>query len=815
MRTNRSGQSSSERDESMERVDEPSAVLRTPTTQRAGRLPADLTSFVGRRRERAEVKRLLSESRLVTLTGVGGVGKTRLARRVAADLRRAFQDGVRFVDLTTVLESNLLRQDVGDPEFLAHLVAYELGIGDQSRRAARELLADHLGTQHQLIVLDNCEHLIAACAVVATELLESCPRLRILATSREPLSIPGETALAVPPLTTPDPDRQHDVAGLMLYESVALFTARVTAADPGFRLSQDNERAVAELCQRLDGVPLAIELAAAWLRALGPQQILDRLTDRFAFLNWGNRAGPDRQQTLRACVDWSYELCTEPERLLWSRLSVFAGSCELDAIEAVCADAEQPGGDLLKVVAGLIDKSIIAREGHGRAARYRMLETIREYGLQKLVESGEHDRLRRRHLDFYQQLVARVRAEWIRDPHGESLDSLRRAQPNLRAAVNYCLGESDDPEEALRIVTALPWLSWWWGQGAFGEGRRWLELALAKADSPTALRARALLLTAELSLAQGDIEIGLQLFEEGDQLARRLNDAPTIARADSTRGAVLVYRRDPQAAVAVLTQAREALSSSDQPDLDQLLAVLLSLGIAAAQVGDLELAKSCREETLAITNHGSAIQHALWILSLTAWVEGDTEEAGRCAEAFLQFTRDHAVSEPHGTAWAIEVLAWLAASTRRHDAAATLLGAAETLLAEAGTSVTANPHLIDYHNACERQAREALRSSVFEACFNKGRMASTAEAIAYALGELRAASAPEPVEWRTALTRRERQVSELLAQGRSNRDIAEALVISPRTAENHVDHILTKLGFTSRAQVAAWVTAQHTEQDAG
>lgn len=785
-----------------------------PTAQSAGKLPADLTSFVGRRRERAEVKRLLSEFRLVTLTGVGGVGKTRLARRVAADVRRAFQDGVRFVDLTSVPDPDLLNQDADDAELLAHLMAYELGLRDQSKRAPLALLADHLGKRHQLLVLDNCEHLIAACAVVATELLESCPHLRILATSRESLAVSGESAFAVPPLLTPEPDRQHDVADLMLYESVALFTARVTAADPSFRLTEDNHRAVAEICHRLDGVPLAIELAAAWLRALGPEQIVDRLADRFALLNWGNRAGPDRQQTLRACVDWSYELCTNAERLLWSRLSVFVGGCDLDAIEGVCADAELPETDLLKVVAGLIDKSVLAREGHGRVARYRMLETIRDYGLKKLVESEEHDLLRRRHLDFYQQLVARVRAEWLSDAQGDSLDRLRRAQPNLRAAVNFCLGELDDPEGALQLVTTLPWLSWWWGEGAFGEGRRWLELALAKADAPTALRAKALLLSAELSLAQGDTEIALKSFEEGDRLARLLQDGVAMARADSTRGTVLVYGRDPQGAVAVLTQARNALSSNEQPDLDQLLAVLLALTMAAAQVGDQELADSCRKDILAITGSGSAIQHAMWILSLTAWAGGDSQEAGRCAETFLRFARDHAISEPHGTAWALEVLAWLAASQQRYRLAATLLGAAETLLAEAGTSVSANTHLIDYHNACEQRAREALGSSLFERHLHEGRRASAAEAITFALGKHDVASTTEAVDSRDVLTRREREVAEHIAQGHSNREIAEALVISTRTAENHVGHVLTKLGFTSRAQVAAWVAAQHTEQEA-
>lgn len=788
---------------------EPPRTVGAPAALSAGRLPADVTSFVGRRRERREVKRLLSESRLVTLIGVGGVGKTRLARRVAADVRRAFEDGVWFVDLTAVPDPDLLRQGVDYPEMLAQLIADEMGLREQSRRAPLQLLADHLATHHKLIVLDNCEHLISACAVVASALLHACPRLHILATSREALGINGESALAVPPLPTPDVDRHHEAPDLMLYESVALFVARVSAADPSFSLAEDNPRAVAEICRRLDGVPLAIELAAAWFRTLGPQQILDRLADRFALLDLGNRAGPDRQQTLRACVDWSYELCTEPERLLWRRLAVFVGGCELDAIEGVCTDAELPRGDLVKVLAALIDKSVLWRDGHGEIARYRMLETIRDYGLQKLVASGEQDQLRRRHLDWYQQLVARVRAEWLSDPRGDGLNSLRRAQPNLRAAVNFCLGELDQPEEALRLVTTLPWLSWW-GQGGFGEGRRWLELALTKAHAPTALRARALLLSAELSLGQGDADTAIRLLEEGDQLGRGLKDAATVIRADTTRGALHVFRRDPQAAVVALTQARDALWGSEEPDLDQLLAVLLSLGVAAAEIGDRELADACRTDMLAITGRGPAFQQALWILSLIAWTLGDAQEAGRCAEGFLRFTRGHGLREPYGTAWALEVLAWVAASQRRHRTAATLLGAAETLLADAGTSVAAHPHIIDYHHACEQQIRDALGSSAFDDHVRHGNTGS-ADAIADALGERREAVATAAKDSQTVLTRREQEVAELVAEGRSNKEIAEALVISPRTAENHVDHILTKLGFTSRVQVAAWVTAQRAD----
>lgn len=785
-----------------------------PAAQRSGRLPEDVTSFVGRRRELAEAKRLLSGFRLLTLTGVGGVGKTRLARRVAAEVRRAFPDGVWFVDLTTVRDPDLLSREVEDPAVLAYLVAAELGLREQARQAPLESLANHLATRSLLLVLDNCERLIPACGRLATALLQECPRLRILATSREPLGISGETAFAVPPLCTPDPDRSPAVAELLLFESIALFTARAEAVDPTFRLTGENHLAVAGICQRLDGVPLAIELAAARLRALTPHQILNLLGDRFTLLTRGSRTGPDRQQTLRACIDWSFELCTKRERLLWSRIAVFVGGCELDAIEGVCTDEELPESDLLDVVAGLIDKSVLTRdESQGEFARYRMLESIREYGLERLSESGDYEATRRRHLAWYQKLVARVRAEWVSDLRGYWLDRLRREQSNLRAAVEFCLRELDEPDEALRLVTALPSLVWWWGEGVFDEGRRWLELALAEA-SPTALYARALLLGADLALGQGETDTATRLLAEGDQLARRLGDTPTMAFADCVRGSALLFGGEPQAAVDPLARARDALSSAPQPDADLLVLVLLSLGGAAAQAGDRELAGTCRADLLAITRGGPAFQRVMWSLGVTAWVQGDDREAGRCAEAFLRFVRENVINDGFGVASAVEVLAWVAAARRRHARAATLLGAAETLYDDAGTSLAAFPTLIGYHRACEQHARDALGPGAFDEYVHKGRTASYEDAITYALGDQPAAQAAATEASSAGLTRREHEVAELVAQGHSNKEIATALVISERTAETHVQHILIKLSFTSRTQVVNWIATQRAEEQA-
>jgi predicted ATPase len=334
-----------------------------PVRAKAGNLPLELTSFVGRRREVTEVRRLLSVSRLVTLTGVGGVGKTRVALRVAADLRRLFDDEVWLVDLSTLQ----------DPTLLGHTVAATLGLREQPARPPVVVLAEYLGGRQLLLVLDNCEHLVDACAVLSEALLRTCPDLRILATSREPLGIDGEATLHVPPLSVPDPERPPALRGLSRYGAVTLFTDRAAAVLPEFALTEDNQVAVVRICHRLDGLPLAIELAAARLRSLSADQILHRLTDPYRLLTSGSRSAPARQQTLRSCIEWSYDLCSAPERTLWPRLSVFAGGFELDAAEGICGGDLAPA-DLLDLVASLVGKSILIREGHGAVVRYRLLE---------------------------------------------------------------------------------------------------------------------------------------------------------------------------------------------------------------------------------------------------------------------------------------------------------------------------------------------------------------------------------------------------------------------------------------------------------
>jgi predicted ATPase/DNA-binding CsgD family transcriptional regulator len=782
---------------------------------KVGNLPSELSSFIGRRRELGEVKRLLGESRLVTLTGPGGTGKTRLALRVGAALRRAFPDGVWFVDLTQLRDKGLLAQNVQDPDVLAFLVTATLGLREQGGRPPLQGLAEHLADRQLLLVLDNCEHLIPASAILTDALLRGCPGLRMLTTSREPLTITGEALFPVPPLSVPDPRQRPSLAEMSRCEAVALFVARAQTAAPGFGLTEGNHAVVADLCHRLDGLPLAIELAAARIRVLTPQQILDRLTDRFALLSRGGRSVPERQQTLRACVDWSFDLCAKPERMLWAHLSVFVGGFELDAVEGICADEGLPVEDLLDLVAGLVDKSILIRDdvraGHAEAARYQMLETIRGYGQEKLGEGGEQAEVRRRHRDWYQRLVARAHAEWVSHRSAYWIARLRCEHPNLRVAVEYCLAESADGEAALRIAAALP-LHYWSSSGLFSEGRGWLDRALAQLAPPTALRARALLVNSHLAAWQGDAAAAIRLLGEGEEVARRANASAELGHAYYIRGLGALFAGDLPVAVETLERAWTTLATEPEPDLDVYLNLLVTLAAAAGLAGDQDRANACQQEMLSIaeTHKSSHEAPARWVGGLIAWLRGDLRQAAAHEVKALRLHRAWGMDDRYLTALCLEVLAWITADQQRHRRAATLLGAADARWTDVATSVTSYLHFVGYHNACERQATDALGAAAFQQALHEGQVFTFDDAIAYALNEPRQPTPTVHKDTPTPLTRRERQVADLIAHGLSNKEIAATLVISQRTAESHVEHILAKLGSTSRAQVAAWMAEQRS-----
>ncbi|MRH93436.1 protein kinase [Nocardia sp. SYP-A9097] len=770
-----------------------------PISQGAGTLPLELTSFVGRRSELAEVRNLLSAARLVALTGIGGVGKTRLALRAVATTRREFADGVWLVELA----------DVHDPSLLVNAVAAALGLRDDPARPLPEVLVEFLSTRKSLLVLDNCEQLVAAVAELVETWLRSCPDLRILVTSREPLDIAGEAVVRVSPLTVPDPDREPSAQELRRYDAVTLFADRATAVVPGLELSDDNKAAVARICARLDGLPLAIELAAARMRTMSPEQILHRLDDRYALLTRASRTAPTRQQTLRWCVDWSYELCTPVEQRLWARLSIFAGGYELDAAEQVCG-ADLAPENPVDVLSSLVDKSIVIREESDGVVRFRMLETVRDYGREKLRESGEDQQLRRRHRDWCHQLALAAEAGWISDRQPYWNARLEREQSNLRDALEYSLAENTEQAAEAGLQTAAALSVFWAFRGLYSEGRRWIDRLLDHPARQSAHdRVKALYVGCVIAVLQGDVPAAAAFAEEGRVLAEQVPtpiDQALIAYAD---GCVALHRGELALAVSSLERAVGMLSSNRQGF--PYAGALAVLGAVHALAGNSKAAIECYQQLISITEEvGESLfrSSALWGLGVAAWQQGEWSRATELVEDALRVNRR--MRSPILAAMGLETLSWVVGANGDAERAAVLMGAVEELERSMGNPEPILP-MVDNHDECVRTTRSALGARRFDVAFRKGRAMGMDDAVAYALGEKPADTVPTSGP-AAALTKRENQVANLIAQGLTNKQIAAKLVISQRTAQGHVEHILTKLEFTSRAQIAAWIAEDAERQ---
>ncbi|GAB2663850.1 LuxR C-terminal-related transcriptional regulator [Prescottella soli] len=760
-------------------------------TVKVGNLPFELTSFVGRRSEATEARRLVTESRLVTLTGLGGVGKTRLALRVAEDSSRTFPDGTWLVELG----------ELQDPALLERTVISALGIQDRSTRSPRKVLIDHLCDSRILLVLDNCEHLVAAAADLTAELLRNCPDLSVLATSREQLGVPGEIVMRVPPLGVPGEagipsSPAEDADG----DAVALFEQRAQAALPSFRITEENRAAVEQICRRLDGLPLPIELAAARLGAMSVDDILRRLNDRFRLLTRGSRTAPSRQQTLGCSIDWSYDLCTEAERRLWTWLTVFAGSFDLEAVEGVLV-RETARDDLLDLVTSLVGKSILIRDEYDTTVRYRMLDTLRDYARGHLADD-EWTSLQRCHRDWYEQLVVRARDDWIGPRQVEWTRRLDLEQPNLRDVFEFSVGDPDSGEAALRIAAALH--DYWMVRGRFGEGRLWLDRALAADTGSTACRVEAIAMDCLLAALQRDIPAATALAEEMLRLADEVPDPVVQATAYYAAGCLDIAAWDVTDSAEHLGRASELFRSTS--DLVRFVPTLYWLGFAVDALGDADRAAAVYEEVLAVTESHEEI---MWRgMSMTdfgsmLWRRGDHERGIALLEDSLGLLRR--LDNLYGCAWCFEQLAWTLVD-RKPDLAAVLMGAADALFTATGSPLETFFNLVGYHDACTRSARDALGDRGFDSALERGRGLSLDESIARALGEQPSeelpASAPDGAR---ALTPRETEIAELVATGMTNKAIAERLVISQRTVEGHVEHIREKLGFTSRTQIVTWV----------
>ncbi len=762
-------------------------------SDRGGNIPLELTSLVNRRSELAEVKNLLANSRLVTLSGTGGVGKTRLALRVASQVRRDFPGGVWLVDLT----------DISDRTILVDVVSAAVGVRDEPGRPLIDVLVEHLCPRETLLVLDNCEQLVQAVAELDEVLLKGCSGLRILATSREPLNIAGESVLRVAPLTVPDPSREPTLLGLPRFDAITLFAERAAAAVPGFELDESNKGAVAQICARLDGLPLAIELAAARLRTMSPQQILERIDIRNPVLTRASRTAPTRQQTLRLSVDSSYDLCAPAEQRLWSQLSVFAGSCELDAAEGVC-DIDPGPERVLDVLSSLVDKSVLVREETDGAVRFRMLQTLRVYGREKLRESGRAAELRRRHREWYDRWCAQAASGWISAEQPRWIARLMREQPNLREALEYCLSEDSAAaaDAGLRIAAEL--FEFWNFRGLYGEGRSWLQRVLARPGWRSVPdRIGALCAAGKLATLQGEFPVAEEALAEAKDLAGQEPEPIFRAQIAYFEGLFAMSRGEPHAAPAYFERTVE-LTGAD-PAGQLRMSALALLGWAHELSGETARASEYYRQLLEITVPRGELIHraaALRGIGIAAWRDGDHERAQRLIRDALR-----ANSGLHSTVinmFCLEALAWVLDIPAEAERAAVLMGAAQGLRPAGARVTTVFQNMAAFHEECEHNARTALGDRRFDAAHQQGQTMGMDAAVAYALGEP-ATGAAHPADHPVNLTRRERQVAELVAQGLSNRQIATKLVISQRTAQGHVENILTKLAFTSRAQIAAWV----------
>jgi predicted ATPase/class 3 adenylate cyclase len=663
------------------------------------------TPLIGRKREVAEVyERLLRpEVRLLTLTGVGGTGKTRLGLQAAAELTEQFEDGVFFVSLAAIR----------DPQLVVPAMAATLGVKEAGGQPLLESVEDSLGEKHILLMVDNFEQVIEAAPVV-TELLSTASNLKVLATSRIPLRLYGEHEYAVPPLALPDPERLPSVERLTHYEAVRLFVERAQAAKADFSVTNESAPAVAQICYRLDGLPLAIELAAARIKVLSPQKMLGRLGNRLKLLTGGARDLPERQRTLRSTIEWSYGLLGEGEKVLFARLSVFAGGRTMEAIEAICdAEGDLPV-DVLDGLSSLVDKSLLKQEeGAGGEPRFVMLETIHEFAREKLQESEESEDIRRLHAEYFLALAeeAEPAVEGAQQPVW--LERLEEEHDNMRRALSWSLGQGQDSELALRMSAALG--EFWYLRGYFGEGRRWLEEALAKSGrTPTAARARALQRVSWLAFQQGDLDRAEEASEEGLGLEgveffRTAGGDSTAAELQRLLGIVVgaqgEFERERELLEESLTLSQEA------GNLRGMAASLFTLGSAWRQQGDLERATQLLEEALTMfreTGDQYLIASVLTHLGFTFLFQGDLERATATSEEAAAMLREQ--KHLAYLADALNNLGWVALLRGDSERARALYAESMQAQREIGAKVTAPENLLGL--ACVAAAQgEAERAA--------------------------------------------------------------------------------------------------------
>jgi predicted ATPase len=690
------------------------------TSSARGNLPAETTAFVGRSAELGEARRLLGSARMVTVVGPGGVGKSRVGLRAAALAAPGLKHGAWLVECSLI----------SDPALLGHAVVEALRLTDGTTRPPADVLTDHLRERQLLLLLDGTEHLVDAAATLAARLLAAAPGLRILATGRQPLGVAGEHLLPVPPLPADDADSP----------AVELFVQRAAAALPGFRLGGPGTEpeAVAALCRRLDGIPLALELAAGRLRVLSIEQIAERLDDRFRILTGGARSALPRHQTLCTAIGWSHELCTPAERLLWARISVFAGGFDLDAAEYVCAGDGLPSGEVLDVLSELVAKSIVLREeDSGQGARYRLLDTLREYGARWLRDTGAEQQRRRRHRDWYLGLATWGEIEWFSARQSQTGERTRRAHANLRLALDYCLNEPGEEQLALFLGGTL-WY-FWVGCGHLSEGRHWLERALELAPEPTEARAKALWVSGYMATLQGDLIRARPVLEECRRQAQETGDDRALAYAVHRLGCAALISDELPRATELFEEALWHYEKLGELNSNVVMA-MFELGLAmifqgetvAGEVWMAKVREVCEE-----FGEQWAYSYGLFAIGYSEWLSGDLRAARAHARECVRLS--HGFRDLVGVVLGIEVLALLATEPGPNGSpgdlgeARLLQGAAHTIWRSVGIPLFGSRSFNAAHDICELRVLAGLTEQESAESFRRGNLLDLDAAVARAL----------------------------------------------------------------------------------
>jgi predicted ATPase/DNA-binding CsgD family transcriptional regulator len=759
-----------------------------------GNLPAETSSFIGRRREVAEIRKRLTEARLVSLVGPGGVGKTRLAIRLATQLGRSFVDGAWLVELA----------EVRRPAAVGDAVIAALDLRDQSAVEPLALVRSYLRDKKLLLVVDNCEHLREAVARLVTSVMKAASDVRIIVTSREPLTVAGEQLVPVPPLELPPPDATGHVTGLWHNEAIRLFTERAAAANGKFELTVANRWAVVNLCRRLDGLPLAIELAAVRTRVLTVEQILRRLTDRFGLLTGGDLAALPRHQTLRAAIDWSYDLLGVGEQALLRRLSVFVGRFTLEDIESVCTDDDVPTGRALDLLSSLVDKSLVLLEDSRGFACYRLHETMREYSRIKLQEAGEEESNAQRFVEYYSSRCRRSAASGrFRLP--EWLDWMDLEIDNVRFVLQWCLTRKD-----FRHGTALASaMGWYWMTRGTGEGVRWFDALLAIGGSDPKAQARGHFMRGFLAVLQADPDTARPALEQAVASAQEAGQRSVLAQSLSLAAIAAGMAGDRTSARRLAGDARDTTTAAD--DLPASLMFLQSRALNGLLEGDLEAAREAASEGARLSREVGDL-HSLGMMLLNAGsaalIAGDLDESKPMLAEALRIA--YQIDDRVGQYCLLDALGYHAASSGQARLAARLLGAAETVRTTAGASIL--PFLVPLVTRAEEGAKEALGIPRFASEFQAGLRLNRHIAVGMALSEGRTITAAAADQGSFApLGRRQAEVARLVAEGLSNKQIGARLFISEYTVDSHVRTILNKLGFASRTEIASWIASLDRE----